>query len=109
MLAGQAKLPDSPFEFRDASVKAPLTGNWKDKVRGRMDNIDLVIFLCGTNTKSASGVTSELEIAREKNKPYFFLAAYSNQVCVKPNGSLVSEKLYKWTWNNLKALIDGKR
>ena len=28
MLAGQAKKPDSPFDFKDASVKDHLTGDW---------------------------------------------------------------------------------
>ena len=35
MLAGQAKLSDSPFDFKDSSVKEHLTGDWKDKVRRR--------------------------------------------------------------------------
>ncbi len=52
MLAGQAKLPDSPFDFTDASVRDHLTGDWKDKVRRRMDNIDVVIVLCGEKTHS---------------------------------------------------------
>jgi hypothetical protein len=31
MLAGQAKLPDNPFDFTDVSVKEHLTGDWKEK------------------------------------------------------------------------------
>src|SRR5216684_109005 len=84
MLAGQAKLPDSPFEFKDASVKDHLTGDWKEKVRRRMDNIDVVIVLCGESTHKASGVATELAIAQEKSKPYFLLAAYADKDCTKP-------------------------
>jgi len=40
LLAGQEKKPDSPFSFKDASIKQPLTGDWKEKVRQRMANID---------------------------------------------------------------------
>src|SRR6185295_18265390 len=76
MLAGQAKLPDSPFDFTDASVKDHLPGDWKDKVRRRMDNIDVVVVLCGEHTDKASGVAAELTIAQEKAKSYFHLAAY---------------------------------
>ena len=108
-LAGQAKLPDSPFDFIDASVKEPLTGDWKDKVRRRMDNIDLVIVLCGEYTHKATGVAAELTIAREKNKSYFLLAAYSDKECTKPTSALSTDKLYKWTWDNLKTLIAGGR
>ena len=64
MLAGQAKLPDSPFDFTDASVKEHLTGDWKEKVRRRMDNIDVVIVLCGQHTHTAKGVAAELTIAQ---------------------------------------------
>lgn len=46
MLAGQAKLPDSPFDFTDASVKDHLTGDWKEKIRRRMDNIARPLRSC---------------------------------------------------------------
>jgi hypothetical protein len=109
MLAGQAKLPDSPFEFTDASVKYHLTGDWKDKVKNRMDSVDIVIVLCGTKTHTAAGVAAELEIAKAKKKPYFLLAAYSDKSCTKPNSALPSDKVYEWTWKNLKTLIHGAR
>lgn len=109
LLAGQAKHPDSPFDFTDGSVKEHLPGDWKEKVRRRMDNIDVVIFLCGTQTHTATGVAHEYRIAIEKNKPYFCLAAYSDSLCTKPAGAFATDKIYKWTWDNLKALIGGAR
>lgn len=109
MLAGQAKLPDSPFDFKDASVKEHLTGDWKEKVRRRMDNIDVVIVLCGEHTHKASGVAAELTIAQEEDKQYFLLAAYADKTCTKPTSAKSSDKVYKWTWDNLKALIGGSR
>jgi len=109
MLAGQAKLPDTPFDFTDASVKEHLTGDWEAKVRRRMDDVDLVIVLCGEWTHTAQGVARELAIARDKNKPYFLLAAYSNKTCTKPTSALADDKVYRWTWENLKALISGAR
>ncbi|MDB5969064.1 MAG: hypothetical protein JWQ90_1514 [Hydrocarboniphaga sp.] len=109
MLAGQAKHSDSPFEFKDSSVKDHLTGDWKEKVRRRMDNIDVVIVLCGESTHTAKGVAEELSIAKEKNKPYFLLQAYSTKTCTKPTSASSSDKLYNWTWENLKTLIAGGR
>ena len=109
MLAGQAKLPDTPFDFTDASVKDHLSGDWKEKVRRRMDNIDIVIVLCGELTHTAKGVAEELSIAREKYKPYFLLAAYADKSCTKPTTATESDKVYKWTWDNLKALVGGAR
>ena len=109
MLAGQAKLPDSPFEFKDASVKYHLTGDWKEKIRGRMDNVDIVAVLCGEKTHAATGVAAELEIAQEKNKPYFLLQAYSDKTCTRPTSAKAGDKMYRWTWENLKTLIAGGR
>lgn len=109
LLAGQAKLNDSPFDFTDASVKEHLTGDWKEKVRRRMDNIDVVIVLCGEHTHKASGVAAELTIAQEEEKRYFLLAAYSDKTCTKPTSAKSDDKVYKWTWPNLKELIAGGR
>lgn len=109
MLAGQAKHDDSPFDFKDASVKEHLAGDWKDKVKQRMDNVDLVVVLCGTKTHTATGVAHELQIARDKNKPYFLLAAYADKDCTKPTTAQSTDKVYRWTWDNLKTLIGGGR
>jgi len=109
MLAGQAKFPDSPFDFTDASVKEPLSGDWKEKVRRRMTNIDVVIGLCGESTHTAKGAAAEIEIAQEKAVPYFLLAAYADKACTKPTSAKSSDKVYNWTWDNLKTLIGGGR
>lgn len=56
---------------------------------------------------TATGVDHEIEMARELGKPYFLLALYdpgSN----KPKAA-ASDKLYKWTWDNLEKLIHGNR
>lgn len=108
-LAAQADLADSPFDFKDASVKYHLTGDWKEKVRRRMDNIDIVAVLCGTQTHSASGVAAEVTIAQEKGKDYFLLAAHKDKTCTKPTSAKSSDKVYDWTWPNLKTLIGGGR
>jgi len=109
LLVGQAKNPESPFEIKDRSIKEPLTGDWKEKVRRRMDNIDVVIVICGEYTYTAAGVAAELTIARELKKPYFLLWGRSDKTCTKSNSALESDKIYKWTWDNLKQLIGGAR
>jgi hypothetical protein len=109
LLVGQTRHSDSPFDFTDASIKSHLSGDWKDKVRQRMANVDIVVVLCGERTHTATGVAEELAIAREKGKPYFLLAAYGDRNCKKPVTALNSDKVYKWTWDNLKALVGGAR
>jgi len=108
-LAAQAELEDSPFEFTDASVKKHLPGDWREKVKRRMGNIDIVIVLCGERTHTADGVADELDIARETETPYFLLQAYKDKTCTTPTSASSEDKLYAWTWPNLKALIAGDR
>ena len=109
LLAGQAKHPDSPFGIKDRSLKEPLTGDWREKVRRRMDNVDVVIVLCGEYTHTAAGVAAELTIARDANKPYLLLCGRNGRTCTKPTSALASDKIYEWTWDNLKALVGGAR
>lgn len=109
LLVGQAKNLDSPFELSDWSVKDHMTGDWKAKVRERIRKVDQVIVICGEHTDTATGVSTELLIAQEEKKPYFLLYGRSGKTCVKPKAAKESDKMYKWTWDNLKALIGGGR
>lgn len=109
MLVGQAQLPDSPFDFKDSSIKEPLSGDWKAKVKRRMASIDIVIGLCGEHTHTARGAAAEIEIAQEESVPYFFLKAYSDKSCTKPTTAKSTDKMYAWTWDNVKTLIAGGR
>jgi hypothetical protein len=108
-LVEQSKKADSPFEFTDASVKAHLTGDWKDKVEGRIDRADQVAVICGKNTNTATGVAAEVAIAQDLNKPYFLLAGYSAGGNKRPATALAADEMYEWTWPNLKSLLAGNR
>jgi hypothetical protein len=109
LLVGQSKHSDSPFEMHDWSVKEPFTGDWKAKVRTRIRRVDQVIVICGEHTHAAAGVAAELAIAQEEKKPYFLLWGYSDRTCSKPTSAHHTDKIYKWTWDNLKTLIGGRR
>jgi hypothetical protein len=109
LLLGQAENPDSPFEIADWSLKEPLTGNWKEKIKSRIRVVSQVAVICGHYTDTAVGVSAELEIARAERRPYFLLAGRASGVNKKPASALYSDKIYKWTWDNLKTLIAGGR
>lgn len=108
-LVGQAKNPDSPFEIADWSVKEAFTGNWQRKVRERIRQTHLTIVICGRHTDVARGVQAELEITRQEGNEYFLLQGRPDFTCKPPGGALKSDKIYKWTWENLKLLIAGER
>ena len=108
-LVGQAKNPESPFSIADWSVHEPFESNWRQRVRDRIRRTDLTIVICGEHTHTARGVAAELTITREENKPYFLLRGRPRGNCTKPDMSLSSDKIYKWTWENMKQLIAGTR
>ncbi|MEZ5814432.1 MAG: TIR domain-containing protein [Alphaproteobacteria bacterium] len=109
LLVGQSKHSDSPFEMADWSVKEAMAGDWKAKVRSKIRGVDQVIIMCGEHTDKATGVSAELEIAQEEGKPYFLLYGRSSKTCTKPKSAKSGDKMYKWTWDNLRALIGGSR
>ena len=109
LLIGQANNPDTPFDLADWSVKEPMTGDWKKEVRTRIKSVDQMMVICGEHTDKAAGVSAELEIAQEEEIPYFLLYGRSGKTCKKPKAAKSSDKMFKWTWENLMKLIAGQR
>jgi hypothetical protein len=108
-LVGQSRHDDTPFEICDWSVKEPFAGDWKRKARERIKKCGQMIVICGEYTHLATGVSAELEIAQEEGIPYFLLKGYSDKTCYNPRAAKVTDKIYNWTWPNLKLLIKGSR
>lgn len=108
LLVGQARNEDSPFEISDFSIKS-ASPDWKSDAERRIIGCDLVVVICGEHTDIASGVSVELEIAQDLNVPYFLLGGYSDTTCKKPSAAKATDKIYAWTWDNLKILFEGRR
>ena len=109
LLVGQAKHPDTPFTIADFSIKEAIASDWKSKARIKIKGCDLMIVLCGEHTHTAKGVYDELAIALEEGIPYFLLAGYADKYCTKPPNAGINDAVYKWTWDNLKLLINRNR
>ena len=108
-LIAQAKRSDSPFNIVDQSVKAPIDEKWREEVRRRIRNSDLVIIICGQHTHNASGVAGEVAITREENKPYFLLKGRRHKQCSRPTTAPRKKVMHPWTWPTLKELITNPR
>jgi hypothetical protein len=108
-LVGQAKNEDSPFELSDWSIKEAISEEWKKKARTRIRGVDVVAVICGEHTNTATGVSAEVKIAQDEGVSYFLLKGYSEKTCVKPTAAKADDKIYNWTWDNLKILIGGGR
>lgn len=102
-IIGQARLPDSPFEVIDTSLKeaAPMK-TWEDKANAAIRRSDIVLVMVGPYTHRAPGVLKEVAMARAANVRIFQVIGYkdSSPIPVPDAG-----QLYKWNWDNLKKLL----
>jgi hypothetical protein len=108
LLAGQAKNSDSPFDIIDHSIKV-ASPTWKEDARRRIKRSKQVAVICGNHTHTATGVNEEIRIARNEGVPYFLLSGRAAGRNRKPTAALSGDKIYDWTWDNLKKLVAGKR
>lgn len=102
LLAGQAKLTDSPFEISDWSLKeAAPEKDWEEKALAKIKRSEIVVVIAGASTYRASGVKKEVNMARNNEIKI---------VQIKPQGTNPTRVenagvLYDWTWDNLKKLL----
>lgn len=103
-IIGQAKLPDSPFEVSDYSLKeAAPERDWEAKAKAAIGRGDKFIVMLGPKTRFAPGVKKEVAMARELGKPRFQIIGYKNgtEDWAVPDGG----RTYSWNWENLKKLL----
>lgn len=102
-MLGQARLPDSPFEVIDHSLKeAAPERNWEAKARAAIARSDIVIVMVGNDTHRAGGVLKEITMAREAGVQVVQVIGYKDgDYTPVPNAG----RLYAWNWQNLKKLL----
>lgn len=102
-VVGQAKLPDSPFEIADWSMKeAAPERNWESEAEARIKRSDIVIVMVGPQTNRASGVLKEVAIARRLHIPIVQVIGYRDAA---PTAVPNAGRLYRWNWENLKKIL----
>lgn len=102
-MLGQARLPDSPFEVIDHSLKeAAPERNWETKARAAIGRSDVVVVMVGSATHRASGVLKEVAMARAAGVQVVQIIGYKDvDYTPVPNAG----RLYAWNWPNLKNLL----
>jgi hypothetical protein len=103
-IIAQAKLPDSPFEVSDHSLKeAAPEKNWEVKARAAIARSDVFIVMLGSKTVDAPGVLKEVAMAMELGKRRFQIIGYRNGSAdwAVPGAG----RTYSWNWENLKKLL----
>ncbi len=102
-MVGQIKLPESPFEGADWSMKeAAPQRNWEQEAEARISRSDVVVVLVGPKTYRAPGVLKEVAITRRLGKPIVQIIGYkdSNPTPV-PNAG----RLLRWNWPNMTSVL----
>ena len=109
LLVGQARNGQTPFQISDWSIKE-ASREWRSEARQRIDRANLVIVICGHYTHTAEGVSKEIAIARETDTPFFLLRGRKSGIVRRPKGtSMLSDRLYRWSWDNLQKMTEAAR
>lgn len=104
LIVGQARLPGSPFEVADYSLKeAAREALWERKARAAIDRADKFVVMLGPTTRFARGVRREVAMALMLGKPRFQIIGYpdGSREWGVPGGG----RVYRWSWENLKTLL----
>lgn len=103
-IVGQARLPDSPLEVADHSLKeAQPERDWQATARGAISRSDIFILMLGPHTRTAGGVLKDVKMANELAKRRFQIIGYrdGSETWAVPGGG----RTYRWSWDNLKKLL----
>jgi len=103
-IIGQAKLPDSPFEVSDHSLKEEAPERyWETKARAAISRADKFVVMLGSKTRYAPGVKKEVAMATSLGKTRFQIIGYrdGSRDWVVPDAGVT----YDWNWTNLKKLL----
>ena len=102
-IIGQSRLPDSPFEVIDNSLKeAAPERDWEAKANTAIRRSDLVVVMVGPKTHRAQGVLKEVKMAQAANKNIVQVIGYKDGDYTPVTGA---GRLYRWNWENLKKIL----
>jgi hypothetical protein len=103
-IIGQAKLPDSPFQVADHSLKeAAPQKTWETKARAAISRADIFVVMLGPKTRKAPGVKKEVAMANALGKKRIQIIGYTDgsRDWAVPDAGVT----YRWNWDNLKKLL----
>ena len=103
-IVGQARLPDSPFEVADYSLKeAQPERDWQAKAQAAISRSEVFNVMLGRYTRNARGVVKEVKMAQELEKKRFQIIGYrdGSETWAVPGAG----RTYRWNWENLKQLL----
>lgn len=107
LFVGQSKNSKTPFAIEDWSSKSSLPQDqWESLIKTKIGKCNMLIVLCGKTMASATGVSKEIAMAKEKDVPVFGVYVDgANTTSNLPSG-LQRNRTIAWDWDKIAAAID---
>jgi hypothetical protein len=84
----------SHFVIDDWSIRE-VALDWRTKARKRIENIDLLLVICGEHAETAANVNDEVELAREAGVPYLLIGGRDSH-SQKPKTATERDRILEW-------------
>ncbi len=107
LLVGQAKKPDSPFEFTDMSVHEPWDNAWKTNCRTKIKGCDGLIAIITSNTYGADGQIWEIDCAADECVPILCIKTSNYVTNDRTESKIGCRRVYNWDWDTIKDFLNG--
>ncbi len=107
LFVGQSKNSKTPFSIEDWSSKSSLSqSEWEELIEGKINKCNMLIVLSGQTMASATGVSKEITMAKDKDVPIFGVYVDgANSSSNLPNG-LARNRTISWNWDGIANAID---
>ncbi len=107
LFVGQSKNSKTPFSIEDWSSKSSLPqSEWEKLIKGKINKCNMLIVLSGQTMTSATGVSKEITMAKDRDVPVFGVYVDgANSSSNLPKG-LARNRTISWKWDDIASAID---
>lgn len=107
LFVGQSKNSKTPFSIEDWSSKSSLPqSEWEKLIKGKINKCNMLIVLSGQTMASATGVSKEITMAKDRDVPVFGVYVDgANSSSNLPKG-LARNRTISWKWDDIASAID---
>lgn len=107
LFVGQSKNSKTPFSIEDWSSKSSLPQpEWEELIKGKINKCNMLIVLSGQTMASATGVSKEITMAKDRDVPVFGVYVDgANSSSNLPKG-LARNRTISWKWDDIASAID---
>lgn len=107
LFVGQSRNSKTPFSIQDWSAKSSMPqSQWETLVKEKINKCNMLIVLVGKTMASASGVSKEIEMAKDQNVPTFGIyVGGANTSSNLPKG-LPRNRTIEWSWDDIAAAVE---